>query len=303
MGKEMRFVVLFVLIWMSAGCLVRAEADPGSASSGTAQEVMLPRMSLEEYPRMDGSLACVPLCEALARKVTGCTQQEAEETMWAFTNTNPCYLKLAEGERDLLLVYEPSEETREELEEFPPLDMRPVGRDALVFLVSRDNPVTGLTMQEVTDIYTGKITNWSQVGGPDEEIVAYQRPENSGSQTLMRKLLLGDAEMAEAPSLVFSSMDEIIEALREYENGPAALGYSVYYYASEMMDTPELRFLAVEGVEPTNETIRSGEYPLVNDFYCVVNAQSSENAVRIRDWLLGEDGQAFVEECGYVPAG
>ncbi|MDY3918232.1 MAG: substrate-binding domain-containing protein, partial [Candidatus Limivivens sp.] len=215
------------------------------------ETVPVPQMSYEEYPRIDGSLACVPLCEALAVRVTGCTDAQAEETMADFTNTNPCYLQLAKGETDILLAYEPADSTKEELEDYEPLDMEPVGKDALVFLVNEDNPVESLTKEQLFDIYTGKITNWSQVGGTDEVIMAFQRPETSGSQTMMRKLLIGDAQMAEAEKeMIASGMDDIIEALKEYDNSANALGYSVYYYASEMFRQPGLKFLQVEGQLP-----------------------------------------------------
>ena len=119
-----------------------------------------PQMSLDAYPRLDGSTACIPLCEALAKKATGGTQAEAEGTLSELSKTDPSYLKLAKGERDLLLVYEPSQETVEALKKYPPLTMDPVGRDALVFLVNADNPVDNLTKEQLYDIYTGKITNW-----------------------------------------------------------------------------------------------------------------------------------------------
>lgn len=261
-----------------------------------------PQMSYEEYPRIDGSLACVPLCEALAVEMTGCTSAQAEETMADFTNTNPCYLQLAEGNTDILLAYEPAESTKEELKNYDPLDMQPVGKDALVFLVNEDNPVESLSQQQAYDIYTGKITNWSEVGGEDIEIKAFQRPETSGSQTMMRKLLIGDADMAEAEKeMIAVGMDDIIEALERYDNSANALGYSVYYYASEMFRQPGLKFLQVDGVEPSCETIKSGEYPLINEFYCVTNEQSSDRAKEIKEWLLTEEGQEFVEGCGYVP--
>ena len=97
-------------------------------------------------------------------------------------------------------------------------------------------------------------------------------------------------------------MEGMLQAIRDYDNSANAIGYSVYFYASSMYDLPDLKFLKVDGAEPSNETIRSGEYSLVNEFYCVTSGQSSGTAVRIRDWLLSVEGQKFVEECGYVPA-
>ena len=77
----------------------------------------------------------------------------------------------------------------------------------------------------------------------------------------------------------------------------------IFLFASSMYEQPGLRFLEVDGVAPSNDTIRSGEYPLVHDFYCVTNERSSEEALAIRDWLVSRDGQAFVESCGYVSCG
>ncbi|MDO5424210.1 MAG: substrate-binding domain-containing protein [Eubacteriales bacterium] len=301
--KGMAVLAAVLVIPMIGGMGRPAWAQETEAAGAETEAVPMPEMSYEEYPRIDGSLACVPLCEALAVRLTGCTDAQAEETMADFTNTNPSYLQLAEGKTDILLVYEAAQSTKEALEEYEPLDMEPVGKDALVFLVNEDNPVESLTKEQLFDIYTGKITNWKEVGGEDAQILAFQRPETSGSQTMMRSLLIGDARMAEAKTeLIASGMDDIIEALTEYDNSANALGYSVYYYASEMFRQPGLKFLRVENVEPSNETIREGEYPLVNAFYCVTNEQSSERAKEIQAWLLSEEGQAFVEECGYVAA-
>ena len=277
---------------------VSTAADTLHPADGTA-----PQISYENYPRIDGSLACVPLCEAVASRVTGCSAAQAEETLNDFLNTNPSYLALAKGERDLILAYEPAQETKEQLKEYEPLQMDPVGKDALVFIVNKDNPVKSLSQEDLFGIFTGKITNWQEVGGNNIPIKAFRRPETSGSQTLLRVLLLGDAPMVEETMELVSSMEGIISQVVTYENTSNAIGYSVYYYASSMYEQPGLRFLEVDGVAPSNDTIRSGEYPLVHDFYCVTNERSSEEALAIRDWLVSRDGQAFVESCGYVSCG
>lgn len=303
-----RRVVLFSTALLTGAAIFGAIGNSGSHSlaqeteTETRETIPEPKMSLEQYPRIDGSTACVPLCEALAVRLTGCTDAQAEETLTDFTNTNPSYLQLAEGNTDILLAYEPASETKKKLESYDPLTMEPVGKDALVFLVNEDNPVDSLTREQIRDIYTGKITNWSEVGGEDAEIQAFQRPETSGSQTLLRLLLIGDADMPEVKKeRIASGMDDIIEALTEYDNSADALGYSVYYYASEMFRQPGLKFLKIDGEAPSNKTIRSGAYPLVHEFYCVTNEQSSKEALDIQSWLLTEEGQIFVEECGYVP--
>ena len=268
----------------------------------------VPHMSLDEYPEVDGSLACIPLMEALVMEVTGCTEMEAEASLENFSNTNPSYERLMKGEAELILSYEASAETKETLagEEASgenKLDLKPVGRDALVFIVNAGNPVEGLTAQQIHDIYTGKITNWSELGGEDTEIKAFQRRENSGSQTMMRLLLMGDEEIPEKQMISIETMEGLLDTVMEYDNSANAIGFSVYYYASVMMGNDKLKFLAVDGVSPDNDTIRSGEYALFNPFYCGISEKSRENAVLLRDWLLSEEGQQFVEDAGYVGAG
>ncbi len=264
-----------------------------------------PSMSLEDYPRIDGSLACVPLCEKLAIEITGCNQNEAEQTMANFTNTNPSYLELAQGNNDIILAYEPANETAEELKKYSykntlPLELKPIGKDALVFIVNADNPVDSLTKEQICDIYSGKIKNWKEVGGNDEEIKAFQRPETSGSQTLMRKLLMGEDGMIDPIIEEVDSMDGIIQKIKSYDNSANAIGFSVFYYASEMFHQPNLKFIKVDGVMPSNDTIQSEKYTLVNEFYSITTKKSSDEAKQIQNWLLSDEGQAFVETCGYV---
>lgn len=260
----------------------------------------MPQFTLNAFPGLDGSLACVPLGLALTQKLTGCTEIEAEMVLDDLSNTNPCYLRLAEGEKDVVLAYEPSEETKKELEAYEPLDMQEIGQDALVFLVNESNPVESLTEEQLKDIFSGKITNWKEVGGEDVEIRAFQRPENSGSQTLMRKLLIGDMEMVEERVTRISSMEGMLDEIMLYDNDANAIGYSVYYYAEEMMHKDGIRLLKVNGAAPSPETIYNGEYTLVNPFYCATGVHSSEGGKTIQSWLLTEEGQDFVEECGYV---
>ena len=266
----------------------------------TMAQVNEPLMSLAEYPVVDGSTACIPLCENLALRLTGCSQAEAEETLDSYSNTNPSYLHLAGGSCDIIFSYEPAQETVEELKAYDPLNSVPIGKDALVFITNVSNPVESLTVDQIRDIFAGEITNWSEVGGADMEIRAFQRPETSGSQTLMRKLVMGDTVMEESDVELVPTMEGMIEALKEYDNSVNSIGFSVYYYASQMYEQPDLKFLQIDGVEPSNDSIRSGKYPLINEFYCVTNEQSSDSAKKIQEWMVTEEGQQFVEECGYV---
>lgn len=274
-----------------------AITETPKAPSETIQPLISP------YPKVDGSTATIPLAEALIRRITGCSQAEAEESI-DFSTTDLSYYALAEGNADLLLVYEPAEATAQELKVFENYDVRPIGLDALVFIVNEDNPVDSLTAEQIRGIYSGEITNWKEVGGNDAEIVPFQRPTLSGSQTLMLNLMMQGTPMTEPKTeLVSATMSDIIIDIAAYDNSANAIGYSVYYYAKNMYAQPGLKFIAVDGVVPSNESINQGTYQYTNPFYGVISKEPTEQAAALLDWLLTEEGQKLVEESGYVPIG
>lgn len=262
------------------------------------------QLSLEEYPRMDGSTANLPMMAEMMHQVCGITLEEAEE-LTSCTTTPRAWQNIVYGNADILLVYEAAEETKALLEDSGvALEITPVGRDALVFISNEQNPVKNLTRQQLIDIYTGKVTNWSEVGGEDLDIVPYQRVSSSGSQSLFVKLLMQDIQPMDAPTeLRPAEMGELIDELARYNNEGNALGYSVFYYASYMYQQPGLQMIAVDGVQPSDETIADGSYPLLNEYYVVIRADEPEDspARLLRDWILTEEGRAAIIEAGYVP--
>ena len=266
----------------------------------------VPRLKADEYPRVDGSTATLPLSRKLYQLSTGADDETAEKNIVHNKTTNS-YYKLMRGEADLVIAYEPSEEFYEDLAKSGvEIDMQPIGRDALIFLMNEGNSVTSLTDDEIRDIYSGKITNWKELGGADQEIAAFQRPVNSGSQNLIEKLVMKGTAMMEAPvGFTSTEMGDLIEDVAAYNNQKNALGYSVFYYADSMYSVPGLNFMAVNGVMPSNETIKSGDYPYINEFYAAVRKDAAEDSPerKLFNWLLSPEGQTFTESLGYVSAG
>ena len=275
-----------------------------TACAPAGGEAAKPILTADEYPRVDGSTANFPMMAAIRAKTTGVSQEEAE-AVTTCRKTSEAWLGLANGVSDLLLVYEASEGTKEELAQIgTELVTTPIGRDALVFIVNADNPVQSLTQAQLTDIYTGKLTNWKQVGGSDLPIVAFQRPEASGSQSLFIKLLMGHRKPMAAPTeLRPTEMGGLIDELASYDNSQNALGYSVFYYASYMYEQPGLRFVAVDGVLPSDETIADGSYPLLNEYYLVTRVDTPEDSptAKLRDWILSDEGRETIRQAGYIP--
>lgn len=267
-----------------------------------------PIFTLENYPKVDASLATQPLTTALIKNFTG--EEEISDERLDYTNTHPGYIRLIDGDVDLLVVTEPSEEELEYAKNNNvELEVIPVVREGFVFYVNESNPVDNLSLEQIQDIYSGKITNWSEVGGNDEEIRAFQRPENSGSQTGMLSLVMKDKELMTPPKEdLIDSMFAIINLVSDYDNGINSIGYSYYYYATTMFETIDksisdrIKLLSVNGISPNNETIKKEEYPLETAYYIVIRKDEPENSDtrKLVDAMLSERGQAVAEEVGYV---
>jgi phosphate transport system substrate-binding protein len=224
-------------------------------------------------------------------------------------STHQAYVNLIEGKSEIgLLARAPSPDELElARSQNVALDVVPCALDAFVFLVNTENPVRNLTTSQIRDIYAGKIEDWKTVGGVKGGITAYQREENSGSQQLMRELVMKDVPFkkpteryARVPQLVGRLMSSVYLELTSDKVG---LAYSVYYYERFMSGSPRTRTIAIDGVEPTFDTIRQRKYPYTTEVFVVTRRgiDPQAPAARLRDWLLSAEGQFVVRESGYVP--
>ena len=278
------------------------------ASSAASEVTAAPFLTVEGFPALDGSTACIPLMAQMLADTTGMDLEEAQSSISVSTTAYAWEsFGLYNTDTKMLVVYEAPDSVKEELEAANvQLEQKPIGVDALVFIVNEDNPVTDLTQQQLRDIYAGKITNWKDVGGQDLDIVAFQRRSDSGSQTLFQKLLIQGGELMDPPTeLAPTAMGELVDSLAAYNNSANAIGFSVYYYIDQMYSQPGLRLLSVDGVMPSNDTLADGSYPLCNDFYAVIRPDAAADSPerQLYDWLDTEAGQACIKKAGYVPAG
>jgi len=218
------------------------------------------------------------------------------------TGTHKSYVRLIGGKADLILVARAPSDDEKKLakEKGVELDIRPVALDAFVFIVNHENTVAGLTTKQIRSVYTGGIKNWQDVGGAGAPLKAYQRNRNSGSQELMEKLVLKDLKPIKAPDMELATMAGPINRIAGDKHG---LGYSVFFYEQRMAMSLKIKLIAVDGVIPTPETIRTGAYRYTTEVYVVVRKGGSKNTntLKLRDWMLSPAGQKVVASSGYVP--
>lgn len=278
----------------------------GVLSACAPAQVKPPELTLETYPKVDGSTVTIPLSEALAAKLTGASPEDVRMQI-KHNRTHGAYVNLIHGDADLIFVTAPSEgELALAEEKGVELEVIPIVSEAFVFLVNANNPVKGVTHAQLQDIYTGDIDNWKAVGGEDLAIIPYQRPVNSGSQTGFLELVMQDKVPMAAPmAQVPAEMGMLIDVVAAYDNGPAGIGYSYYYFVTDMWQNADVKLLEVDGVYPDPEHIASGAYPFKTAYYAVMRKDLPEDAPerRVVDWILSEDGQQLMEDSGYVKIG
>ncbi|MCH5349415.1 MAG: substrate-binding domain-containing protein [Oscillospiraceae bacterium] len=279
----------------------------------------------EDFALIDGSTATIPITAELARQFCDASDEEVESYVDHKT-THYAYINLIctygdpehysdyawsgnQAQKNLIFVTEPSEDELEAARsEGVTLDVTPVALDGFVFITHKDNPVDSLTVEQVQQIYSGRITNWKEVGGNDQKIIPYQRERNSGSQTAMEQLVMKGIPLMEPTEgySIATGMGMLIEKIAEYENRENSLGYTYYYYINNLYKSDDIKVLKINGVSPDNENLISGAYPFSTAYYMVMADGETDSQTakmrELRDYLLTDEGQEIIKMAGYCPA-
>lgn len=257
---------------------------------------------VEDLPTLDGATALYPVYAGFAQAVYPEKDYSLDESEVVSTQTSIAFERLVNGEIDMVFMAHPSEEQMDYARlQGVELTLTPIGREAFVFFVHKDNPVEELSIVELQGIYAGEITNWKEVGGIDEEIRAFQRPEGSGSQSALIHFM-GDTPIMDPPSKdIVSGMGGIIRETSNYQNRPNAIGYSFRHFSEEMVQNGKIKNIAVNGVLPTKENIQNETYPIVANFFAITGNSQNPHLEEFIQWIQSEQGQKIIDRSGYVP--
>lgn len=252
-------------------------------------------LSLEgELPVLDGAAALLPVYAAFANAVypEGSCPFDGEDyapgSAMQFRNTLRAYKAIVDGDADIVFCAAPSEaQLAYAKEQGVELTFTPIGREAFVFLVNEHNPVESLTVEQIRGIYRGEYHNWKELGGADRLIDPLERIEGSGSQSALVSFLGGEPTGKHPLSFL-----------------GASIGFSFRYYTIGILQNTDVKLLAVNGVYPDEDNIRSGAYPITVEFYAVTRANDDNpNTKAMLNWILSEEGQQLIEQSGYVGIG
>jgi phosphate transport system substrate-binding protein len=173
----------------------------------------------------------------------------------------------------------------------------PVALDGVAIYVSQSSPIQSLSQPQLKDIYTGKITNWRDVGGKDGKIVAYSRENNSGTYVFFKEHVLKNEDFARD----VQTLPGTAAVVNAVSKDPASIGYGGIAYAKEIRAVPVRRDDSSEPVQPSLATVRSGQYPLSRNLYFYTIGEPSGEVKAFIDWVLSPEGQQVCESVGYYP--
>lgn len=257
-----------------------------------------------DFPSFDGATALYPVYAAFAKAIYPAEVLEDEHIL-VCTTTTTAYEKIINGDVDMIFVASASKAQAEAAAaKGVELTFTPIGREAFVFFVNSKNPLDNITVEQIQDIYSGKIKEWSGLGVKRfGNIRAFQRDEGSGSQTALQKLM-GDIPLME-PLMDdrISGMGEIINQTADYKNYRNSIGFSFRFYSTEMVKNNQIKLLSINGIYPNRENIINNTYPICAQFYAVTTQNSNPKCAEIIKWILSEQGQYIIEETGYVGIG
>ncbi len=254
----------------------------------------------DSLPIVDGATALFPIYGSFVQTVY--PQIEDIEKYIKFSTTIGAYENLIKGESDIIFVAQPSSQQIEMAKAAGvELNLYPIGYEAFIFVVNSKNPVSDLTLQQVKDIYTGRTTNWKELGGKNLIIRPFQRDANSGSQTAFLKVMGDEPNLLPAETHEVQGMDGLINVVSDYENHKNAIGYSFRYFVQNMNKDIDIKVLSLNGVAPTKETIRNKTYPITDNFYAItVDGRETPETKEFINWIISEQGQKLIEDVGYV---
>lgn len=246
----------------------------------------------EDIPLIDGATALYPVYSSFvnalySKETVKFDGKDFDKTSSIQkTGTTNAFKRVIDGEVDIIFCAEPSKKQLEyAASKNVELELIPIGKEAFVFIVNKNNPINDLTVDQIKQIYTGKINNWKDLGGEYTPIIALQRAEGSGSQTAMLSFMNGE-EMKRISQTILGR----------------SIGYSFRYYVESIVKDGKLKMISINGVTPNIENIQNNTYPIVDNFYMIYRKDNTNKNIKtIEDYILSQEGQDIIKEIGYVP--
>lgn len=288
-------------------------------------------LTVDNYPRVDGSTSTQPLNTLIACKLFGWRYEwrsliegngiwrlepNREDVPTNFfveriksTQTHNSIINLIDNKTDIIISARKMSADEKLYADSVGVSLieTPIALDALDFLINKQNVVNSLTVKQVQDIYLGKIKNWNELGGVNEAIKPFIRNPNSGSQEMMKEIVMGntgmpDWEVAHSDEII-STMAAVYSELSFFKN---SICFSPHYYKEyiirDAVGAGNVKSIEINKIYPDAKSIKSKSYPFVANVYVSIRSDIDHNSMtyKLYEWLQTESGKRVIRESGYV---
>ena len=310
------------LIGFTLFCLISCEKQ-----SAHTEFIGIEGITMENYPRVDGSTSTNPLNYIIAARLLGLDYEWIDgigmgirEVMFTSqipldfrmkfqsSQTHGAIINLIDNKTDLIIVARKMSADEKKYADSVGVSLieTPIALDALDFIVNAQNSVSSLSVEQIQNIYLGYITNWKEVDGANQEIIPFIRNANSGSQEMMNELVMNNASMPDwevsyADELTLWSMMIVYWELIANVYG---ICFTPHYYKENMVTGFEnIKTLAINGIRANKNSIKNKTYPFVANVYVSIRSDIDKNtmAYKLYQWLQTNSGKIVIEKSGYVP--
>lgn len=289
--------------------------------------VGIENISFDNYPKVDGSTSSSVLNMMVACKLLGTSYRWIEPGIMSEWTLHPVYeelpdqyrnffseriktsqthgafMNLIDGEADIILTHRTvSSDEKAHAESIGvTLIEKPIALDAFVFVVNKKNPVKTISVDQIQEIYTGEITNWSQIGGNNADMKVFTRPRNSGSEEVFRELVMADLEPADFPESAIGGMAQVFSEILGHETG-ICYTFNNYKLLQARVPDSEVPKIAINGVFPDENTVKNRTYPFISEVHVAIRSDLDPNsmAYKLYEWLQSEDAKSTITECGFI---
>ena len=314
--------------WMFDTDVVTADMTLYAKWIENEEIVGIENISFENYPLVDGSTSASVLNTMIACKLLGIRyfwlapgiftdwtlRPQMDDIPEQYKNffgtrikssqTHGAFMNLIDGTADIILTHRtisPDEKVHAAAVGVTLIET-PIALDAFVFVVNKKNPVKSLNVEQIQKIYIGEITNWSEVGGNNANMKVFTRPRNSGSEEVLRELVMGGLEPAEFPESGIGGMYLVFVEVLQNENG---ICYTFNNYKDMQARVPdsEVPKIAINGIFPDENTVINRTYPFISEVHVAIRSDLSRNsmAYKLYEWLRTEKVKPILTECGFIP--
>jgi phosphate transport system substrate-binding protein len=281
--------LLLVIALVLAGCSNEPASSTNTTSSISTSTTTTSVSTLSGTITESGSTTVQPLAEKLAN---------------AFMLANPKVKVVIQGGGSAVGIKAANDSTvdigaasRELTSSDPALVTHILARDGVAIIVNPANPINGLTKTQIRDIFSGAITNWSQVGGPNQDIHVAAREEGSGTRTAFQELVMGKDSSGNNVNIVKNAILQSSSGaiLQVVKSDSQAISFDSFGYLDS-----SVKVLAVDGINATPANAKSGTYPIVRPLYFLTKTQPTGLIKAFIDYCTGNDAQKIIAEEGYI---